>query len=103
MIIEIESNAKKMDNVVHIIHHPKGWKHLGGSLVYKPSSVFDGHLSKLIVTVLILAVFLKNLASNFNEYFSLASGGVYMDQVCRQTCGELLPRLFILTKNHSGV
>ena len=42
----------------------KGWKHLGGSLVYKPSSVFDGHLSKSIVTVLILAVFLKNLASN---------------------------------------
>lgn len=39
--------AKKMDNVVHIIHHPKGWKHLGGSLVYKPSSVFDGHLSSL--------------------------------------------------------
>ena len=48
----------------NILHHPKGWKHLGGSLVYKPSSVFDGHLSKSIVTVLILAVFLKNLASN---------------------------------------
>ena len=42
------------------------------------------------------------LASNRNEHFNLASGGVYMDQVCRQTCGELLPRLFILTKTTQG-
>ena len=31
----------------HILHHPKGWKHLGGSLAYKPSSVLNGHLSSL--------------------------------------------------------
>ena len=41
-------------------------------------------------------------ASNCYECFSLASGGVCMDQRCRQHCGELLPRLFILTRTTQG-
>ena len=66
-------------------------------------SPFSGCLSSIIQLILILAVFLKNLASNYYVFLNLASGGVYMDHICRQICGELLPRLFILTIPLRGI
>ena len=47
-------------------------------------------------------MFLTFWRATINECFNLASGGVCMDQCCRQHCGELLPRLFILTRTTQG-
>ena len=61
----------------------------------KPSSVVDDHLSRPFV-----AEGLQRYAENgAGRPLSphLAPGGVYMDALCRQSAGELLPRLFTLT------
>ena len=63
-------------------------------LVYKPSSVLNGHLSRRYV-----AVALKRLLERAGNPYApcLASGGVYTTPRHRFV-GELLPRLSILTQ-----
>ena len=63
-------------------------------LVCKPSSVFDGHLSRTYIS----ARFKRcgELCGPLFRVPDLASSGVYIAH-CRQIAGELLPRLSILT------
>ena len=61
-------------------------------IVCKPSSVFDGHLSRTCISARF-----KRCGGRAGYAFALnlASGGVYIAH-CRQIAGELLPRLSIL-------
>ena len=64
-------------------------------LVCKPSSVFDGHLSRTYISARF-----KRCGELCGPLFcvpDLASSGVYIAH-CRQIAGELLPRLSILTE-----
>jgi len=69
-------------------------------LVCKPSSVFDGHLSRTYISAR-----LKRCGELCGPLFhvpDLASSGVYIAH-CRQIAGELLPRLSILTEKIGGI
>ena len=63
------------------------------SIVCKPSSVLNGHLSRTHISAR-----LKRYGERAGHVYApnLASGGVYIAHCC-QIAGELLPRLSILT------
>ena len=65
------------------------------SIVCKPSSVLNGHLSRTHISAR-----LKRYGERAGHVYApnLASGGVYIAHCC-QIAGELLPRLSILTAN----
>lgn len=65
---------------------------------YKPSSVFDDHLSSPSVTTRLKRPTLKHDGQPYRLKFGLASSGVYMDPSCYQESGGLLNHLSTLTR-----